>query len=138
MSKFNLKEFGAYAVAPAIAINASGFVEPKLDNFLNGTKTPFSSNAANNTNAKYAKYIKATTYTVLGLATQAVTQHFLDEKDGAWLGNTVGMFFYGVSAATIAEDPVFNVPSPKYSIAGNPQSAPPAQQVTTRSANFIS
>jgi hypothetical protein len=137
MAKFDLGKYGRDAIIPAVTINMAGAVEPKLDNWLNAKVKILSSNAAINTNAKYAKYAKAGLYTGLGLVSQAAAM-VIDGGDGVdMIGEGAGTFFYGLSGATLAEDPVMNVPG-GFRLAGNPQGAAPARQAVTKTANFIS
>ena len=132
-------------VVPLVAINAAGFVEPTLDNFINKNAVlgkVIGSNASMNPNAKYAKYAKVALYNLVGLGIAVLTEG----KGGKMkpLVEAAPLFCYGLAGATAAEDPVFNVPSPGYAIAGNPQSrfggpsAIPVRQVKSRTGNFIS
>jgi hypothetical protein len=137
-SKFDLKRFARDAVVPAVTINAAGFVEPKLDDFMNAKVKMLSSNSAINPNAKYAKYMKMLLYTGIGLAGQTAVEVVADGNAIAeTAGDAFGTFMYGLSGATAAEDPVYNVPG-GYRTAGNTTGAAPSRQVATRSANFIS
>ena len=137
MAKFNIKEFAGNAIVPAVAINVAGVAEPYVDNFMNKNVKELSSNAAVNTNAKYAKYMKMGLYTLVGLGAQAVAQVVDGGKEVDFTGKTVGLFMYGLSGATAAEDPVMNIPG-GYRTPGNTTNAPAARQVVTRTANFIS
>ena len=142
MTKFNVKEFAMSAVVPAVAINAAGYVEPMVENYLNKVPTSsflsfLSSNAAVNPNqAKNAKMIKAALYTGIGLAIQGAHMMYGSKKTEPF-AEGAGLFFYGLSGATLAEDPVINVPNPQYRVPAGPATTP-SRQVVVRTANVIS
>ena len=139
MTKFDIKEFAMDAVVPAAAINFAGLIEPKLDNFVNNNATLgtiIGSNAAMNKNAKYAKYMKAGLYTGIGLAIAALQQTHGSKKTER-ITEAAGLFAYGLSGATLAEDPVINVPNPQYQTPGQ-SAAQPVRQVVVRTGNVIS
>ena len=137
MTKFDIKEFAMTAVVPAVAINAAGAVEPMLDNAVNKYIPFISSNAAVNKNAKYAKYMKAGLYTLIGLGVQGAAMTMKSNKTIDAAADAVSLFAYGLSGATLAEDPVFNVPNPQYQSPGQVAAAP-ARQVVVRTGNVIS
>lgn len=139
MAKFDMMRYARDAIVPAVTVNAAGFVEPKLDNFMNKKVKMLSSDATvNPTGAKYAKYLKMLLYTGVGLVSQAVVEVVADGNEiGETAGDAFGTFMYGLSGATAAEDPVINVPG-AYRVPGNTTNAAPARQVFTRTANFIS
>jgi hypothetical protein len=146
MAKFNLKEFATDAIMPAALINVAGFIEPKVEDYLSGAKNTGALNMLNSSAvynkggasaAKNAKWYKVLLYTGIGLAAQAGLST-VDGKMADHAGRAVGLLMYGLSGATIAEDPVLNVASPVYRQVGNPQGGMPSAQVVTRTANVIS
>jgi hypothetical protein len=131
VAKFDVKKFAMNAVVPAVTINAAGFIEPKLEDYLSGSKNTgalsfLNSNGSYNKGgsaaAKNAKYIKVALYTGLGLVAQAAVQQFGDGEEIAEVaGQAIGTFLYGLSGATAAEDPY--VPSPVFTPATGRQPA---------------
>lgn len=116
-------------------INAGGYAFKFVDPAINKVNF-FSSNVSTNTSAKWKK---ALLYSSLGLIADVAIEEVADGNEiGEYIAEGVGDFLYGLSAGTIAADPVVQSFPPQYKAVNSGGAAASVIQKSVPTGNVFS